>query len=217
MSPLSFFIYLVIAVIITSIPIIGRYVSMVAILIHEIGHGLAAIVCGGRLKQIHLYANTEGVALTTHTDWFSKFITSLAGYIFTSVFGLLSIWLIRIGVTKVLIIIYLCFLVLTLLLWIRNLYGFIWIISFTGLFLLLLIYANDFYIEQILQLLTCIIYTESIRSAFVIMYLSFKQPQAAGDATSLKEITKLIPAFIWGILFFVQSLYFGWKGIQLIL
>lgn len=217
MSPLSFFIYLVIAVIITSIPIIGRYVSMVATLIHEIGHGLAAIVCGGRLKQIHLYSNTEGVALTTHTDWFSKFITSLAGYIFTSVFGLLSIWLIRIGVTKVLIIIYLCFLVLTLLLWIRNLYGFIWIISFTGLFLLLLIYANDFYIEQILQLLTCIIYTESIRSAFVIMYLSFKQPQAAGDATSLKEITKLIPAFIWGILFFVQSLYFGWKGIQLIL
>lgn len=217
MSPLSFFIYLVIAVIITSIPILGRYVSMVATLIHEFGHGLAAILCGGRLKQIHLYANTEGVALTTHTDWFSKFLTSLAGYIFTSVFGLLSIWIISIGATKLLIFIYLCVLVLTLLLWIRNFYGFIWIISFAGLFLLLLIYANDFYIEHILLLLTCIIYIESIKSAFIIMYLSFKQPQEAGDTTSLKEITKLIPTCIWGILFFVQSLYFGWQGIQLII
>ncbi|MDE5055265.1 M50 family metallopeptidase [Niallia taxi] len=217
MSPLSFFIYLVIAIIITSIPILGRYVSMVATLIHEIGHGLAAILCGGRLKQIHLYANTEGVALTTHTDWFSKFITSLAGYIFTSVFGLFSIWIISIGATKLLILIYLCFLVLTLLLWIRNFYGFIWIVSFSGLFLLLLIYADKFYIEHVLQLITCIILTESLKSAFIIMYLSFKQPQEAGDATSLKQITKLIPSFIWGLLFFVQSLYFGWQAILIIL
>lgn len=217
MSPLSFFIYLVIAVIITSIPILGRYVSMVATLIHEIGHGLAAILCGGRLKQIHLYANTEGVALTTHTDWFSKFITSLAGYFFTSIFGLFSIWIISIGATKVLIIIYLCFLVFTLLLWIRNFYGFIWIISFSSLFLIFLIYADKFYIEHVLQFITCIILSESIKSAFIIMYLSFKQPQEAGDATILKEITKLIPAFIWGLLFFVQSLYFGWQAILIIL
>lgn len=216
MSPLSFFVYLLIAILLTSIPILGKYVTIIATLIHEIGHGLAAILCGGRLKQIHLYANTEGIALTTHPDWFSRFITTLAGYIFTSVFGLLSIWIISIEATKLLIFIYLFFLILTLFLWIRNFYGFIWLITFGGLLLFLLIYANDFYIEHILHLITCIIYTESIKSAFIIMYLSFKQPQEAGDTTSLREITRLIPTYIWGIFFFVQSLYFGWQGIQLI-
>lgn len=119
--------------------------------------------------------------------------------------------------TKLLIFTYLAFLVLTLLLWIRNFYGFIWIISFGSLFLLLLVYSTDFYQEQIIYLITCIIFTESIKSACIIMYLSFKYPHDAGDATSLKEIIKVIPASIWGILFFVQSLYFGWQGIRLIL
>ncbi|MDK8642436.1 MULTISPECIES: M50 family metallopeptidase [Niallia] len=217
MTPLSFFIYVLIAVLITNVPLVGKYVSVIATLVHEIGHGIAAILCGGRLKQIHLYANTEGMALTTHTDWFSKFITTLAGYIFTSAFGLFSIWMISKDATKLLIFTYLAFLVLTLLLWIRNFYGFIWIISFGSLFLLLLVYSTDFYQEQIIYLITCIIFTESIKSACIIMYLSFKYPHDAGDATSLKEIIKVIPASIWGILFFVQSLYFGWQGIRLIL
>ena len=62
--------------------------------------------------------------------------------------------------------------------------------------------------------LVSIMFVESMTSAFGIMYLSFKIPTQAGDATSLAQLTYFIPAQVWGILFFGQSLYFGWVALK---
>ncbi|MCT2343379.1 M50 family metallopeptidase [Bacillales bacterium AN1005] len=214
MTLTSFLIYLLAAVVLLHIPILGKYVAVIQTLIHEIGHGVMAIICGGKVKKIHLFANTEGLAFTMHANWFSRFITTLSGYVFASAFSFFSIGMITIGAYRMLLFIYVGLCLTALVLWIRNLYGFIWIVCASSVFLWLSIYGSAMLKVHILQLLTCILFAESIKSAFTILYLSIKRPKRAGDATSLAEMTKIIPAFIWGLLFFCQAVFFSYLSVN---
>lgn len=217
MTLTSFLLYLIVAVILLHIPVLGRYVAVIQTLIHEVGHGLAAIICGGKVRKIHLFANTEGLAFTAHANWFSRFVTTLSGYLFASAFSFFSIWLITIGAFELLLYIYAGICLTALVLWIRNLYGFLWIICASSFFLWLTVYGSMLLKVHTLQLLTCIIFVQSIKSAFIVLHLSFKKPMTAGDATSLAKMTKIIPAFIWGNLFFGQALYFGYLGVSFVI
>lgn len=212
----SFLIYLLVAFLIIQLPFVGKYFSVTHTLIHEIGHGFAAILCGGRLKKIHLFSTTEGFAYTSHKGRLSQLITALSGYIGTSAFSYFSIWLMSIGKYQILLYFYVGLLIFTLILWVRNVYGFIWVLSAILLFTWLVLEAPDSWMKPILLLLTCIILIESIRSAYTIMFLSIKRPSEAGDATSLAQITRIIPTYIWGVLFFAQSLYFAWESLKIV-
>jgi hypothetical protein len=87
-----------------------------------------------------------------------------------------------------------------LFLWIRNIYGAIWIIAFctgTGY----LIYLNNAQYFQIVALLYAVfIAVDAVFSALIVFFYSIKQKDKAGDATLLKKITG-VPAFIWGLFF----------------
>ena len=68
-------VFLILAIILTKLPIAGKYFAVANTLIHEVGHQLASILTLGKAHEIHLFSNTEGVAYSSHQFWIGKFIT----------------------------------------------------------------------------------------------------------------------------------------------
>lgn len=218
-------IYGIIAFILLRIPVLGKYIAVVDTLIHEIGHALMSLVTGGKVTKIELFASTEGTAWTNSPTWLGRVLTSIAGYPFASGMSFIFLYFIKQGDYTLMIGFLLAFLVLGFIFWlrnirfliIRNLYGIFWLLTFSGLFGGLLYLDNPVLTQHVLLFLTAILFVQSIISAFVIMKLSFKKPKNAGDATNLAKSVIIIPTQVWGILFFAQSLVFGYYGINLFL
>lgn len=207
--------FIVIAVILLNIKVIGKYVAIVNTLFHEVGHALMAMLTFGKVEKIELFANTEGTAWSSSRFWIGRVLTSLAGYPAASATGLLFLYLISNQKYLYVFIILIAVLLLSLIFWIRNLYGFFWVVTFSSLFVVLIWYGNVTLAENVLLLITSIIFVESITSAFTILKLSFTKPTDAGDTTSLWKSIIFIPSPVWGILFFAQSLVIGYLGINL--
>lgn len=209
----KFFLFLVLAIILTNIPIIGNYVEIINTLIHESGHALIALF-GGKVETISLFMNTEGVTFSQQSTWIGSFCTSLAGYVFSSFMAFLSFWLISKRKETVLIDILLGFIVLNLIFWVRNPYGLFWLVSFGLIFLYLLIKGSPKFRNNLLLLISSIILVASVKSAYEIMLITLFRPQAAGDAGNLSALTIMIPVQIWGVFFFVQAIWFCFLGLK---
>ncbi|WP_121616717.1 M50 family metallopeptidase [Virgibacillus halodenitrificans] len=209
---ITFVIFVFLSILLTKLPVIGNYFSIVNTLIHETGHAVMAVVTGGKVAKIELFTNTEGTAWTSNRYWLGRVLTSLAGYVFSSFIGFLFLYFLSIEKYDYILYILITILLLGLLFWVRNLYGLFWITTFCAGFGYLLFNDNKTVIEDVLLFITAIILVQSVISAFEILYLSLKNSLDAGDATSLARLTFIIPAQLWGILFFLQSIYFAWKG-----
>jgi hypothetical protein len=207
-----FFIFLILAVLITRMPFAGDYAGVINTLVHESGHALVALL-GGEVHHISLFANTEGVTYTRHSNWFGGVFTGAAGYVFSSFMAFIAFWLLGRKKDKWLILILLGFILLNLVFWVRNMYGIFWLISFGAAFVFLLRKGSPALIRNVLLLIASILLVESVSSAFEIMLLSFMSPQAAGDATNLAA-SVLLPAQIFGILFFLQAMLFCYLSIK---
>ncbi|SDY33470.1 M50 family metallopeptidase [Salimicrobium album] len=204
---------LIVALLLTQMPIIGKYFAMLNTMVHETGHSLMALLSGGEVRNISLFPNTSGVTMTGHTSWFSHVLTSLSGYIFASTFAFLLFYLLSRGKYTLIVILLLGLLSVNLLFWVRNPYGVFWIITFAALFVWLLRSGHQTLIVYALTFIAALILVQSVISAFNIMWLSLTSPSGAGDATNLARATK-IPAVVWGTGFFLQAFYFGiqaWK------
>lgn len=216
MEPLTkLIIFIIIAFILVKLPVVGRYVAVVNTLIHEVGHALAAKLTFGKVEKIELFANTEGTAWSSSRFWIGRVITSLAGYPTASATGFLLLYLIYNQKYLYVLIILLSFLIISFIFWIRNLYGLFWVITFSAFIVWLIVYNNVTLTENVLLFITSIVFVESITSAFTILKLSISQPGNAGDATSVWKSIIFIPPQVWGVLFFSQSLFFGYLGISL--
>lgn len=209
--------YLIVAYGLLKAPIIGKYVSIINTLFHEVGHAIASFSTGGKVEKIELLASAEGTAWSSSRFWIGRVFTSLAGYVASSLTALLFLSFIYTENYFLLLATLIFIVAFSFVFWIRNLYGFIWVITATFISWSLLKLNNTFLTENFLLLITAIIFIESIRSSFVIMKLSFTQPKDAGDATSLWRSILIIPPQIWGMFFFLQSLAFGAIGILLFL
>lgn len=206
--------FLVLAFILTKLPFAGKYFAVANTLIHEVGHQLASLLTFGKAHHIQLFSNTEGIAFSSHRFWIGRFITALAGYVFASLMASIFFFLVYKERYNIIIYILITILGISLLFWVRNWYGLFWIITFSAGFVWLLMKTKGSLIKNVVLFLVSIIFIESITSAFEIMYISFIFPANAGDATSLSRLTYLIPTQVWGIFFFIQSLFFGWLAMK---
>lgn len=209
----KFFLYVALAILLTHVPFIGNYVRIVNTLVHESGHAFIALI-GGDVHRISLFMNTEGVTYTSHRSWIGGFFTGGAGYVASSLMAFIAFWLISRKKYKILIGILVGLILLNVLLWVRNIYGVFWLLSFGTGFILLLYKGSVNVIQNCLLLIASILLVESVSSAFTILKLSFLQPYSAGDATGLAETTVFIPAQVWGIILFLQSLVFVGFGFK---
>ena len=198
------------------IPVIGNYVKSPNTMFHEDGHAVMSLLTFGRVYKIDLFYNTEGLATTGSRWWVGRTLTTLAGYPFASFMAFVFFYFFTQERYDLLFYGFAGIVVLNLVLWVRNFYGIIWLLSFAGIFGGLYYLGDAVYIEGFLKLMGAILFVESIASSFTIMKLSFIQPNDAGDATSMRKHT-MISARVWGLLFFIQSLFFGYLILNLTL
>ncbi|MFZ3580348.1 M50 family metallopeptidase [Virgibacillus sp. DJP39] len=206
--------FIVLAILLTQMPIIGQYFSIINTLIHETGHALIAIITGGEVQSVSLFSNTEGATLTSYRYWIGGFLTSIAGYVFSSLLAYLFMVLIFKRKSGYVLSILLGILIVSLIFWVRNPFGLFWVITITSGFLWVLLKGSKPALDNMALFLTSLLLVESVTSSLEIMYLGFVSPNNAGDATNLADVTFIIPALIWGTFFFVQSLFFARLGLK---
>lgn len=202
----AIYFFIAFAFILPKIPIIGKFFNMINTLIHELGHALMSIPFDASVKKIELFKDTSGATTISCKSKTGSFIVSISGYLFAAIFSYFSFYLIHVGYQKGFLLMITLIAIFTLILWVRNSYGIIWVILFSVINGYL-IYLNDpYYINLISLLYATFIAVESISSSFIIFYLSLFNKQQAGDATILAKQIK-IPAFVWGLLFAAFSTY----------
>jgi len=207
-------VYIILVFLLLRVPVIGRYIALLNTLIHELGHAVVTTLTGGKVDKIQLFANAEGKAWSRN-HWFGALLTTAAGYPAASATAFLLLYLIHQANYLLVMIIFTGILLISFLLWIRNIYGFLWVISFGALFSTLYFTNNEFLIPHVCIILTVIILVESVTTALDVLILSIRTPKQAGDASGMARATFIIPAPVWGVLFFAQSLVFAWFGVQL--
>ncbi|TYR79309.1 M50 family metallopeptidase [Priestia megaterium] len=189
---------------------IGRYFSNLNTLLHEDGHALMGLIFGKGVKRIELYTNTEGVAVTSTyagaRGWLPRVIIALAGYPFSSLMTYVFFYFLAGQKYEWLFYGLGAVITFNLFFLVRNRYGVFWLLSIAAILGGIHYADNPQLISYSMMFIGSILLVESVSSSFVIFMLSIKQPDDAGDATSLKRLT-LISSRIWGLLFLTQALY----------
>lgn len=205
------------AILLLSLPVIRKYVAVINTMIHEAGHAVASKLTGGEVVKINLRMNTEGTAWSRN-GYLGGIIVSAAGYPAASLFAFSMLLLFKHGLIMTAAVAYLAIIVGMGILWVRNLYGIIWVTSIT-LSMVALFLADQYYnwdaMPYMLLVVVMIVLVQSVVSAFHIMLISFKTPRNAGDASSLARAVKIIPPQAFGVLFFLQSIIFLILSIRL--
>lgn len=204
---LKFFLFIFIAILLIQLPIAGDYVRVLNTVIHESGHAFIALF-GGHIEKIALLSDSEGITYGEKSSRFEEIVSSLAGYICSSLMGFFSFWLIRRKKYTLLIDILLAIIFLNLIFWVRNPFGLIWLVTFAFAFLLLLIKGKQTIINHFLLLIASILLVDSIKSSIEIFEMSLIHPQFAGDAANLAKLTMFIPTELWGSFFLLQAILF---------
>ena len=113
-------------------------IKLFVVILHELSHGLAAVITGGDIVKIEISRQIGGVCWTRGG---SRFIVASAGYLGSILWGgVILIIAARTRYDNILGMVTGGLLVLVSLLYIRNLFGFLFTVGF-GVFLLIISYA----------------------------------------------------------------------------
>ncbi|NTW25625.1 MAG: M50 family metallopeptidase [Lentimicrobium sp.] len=196
---LVFYAILASAMLILRIPLIGRYFRTVNTLLHESGHAIAAILTSGEVINVELSSDTSGSAFTKSGSKIKALLVSFSGYPIAAFISGLLIALTVNGQHKIAFFILISIALINLAFFVRNAYGVVWLITFSGL-IIFTFWLDNKEVSFISALSVSLIsLSESVFSTLTILFLGFHQPRKAGDATNLAKITK-VPAAIWSIL-----------------
>lgn len=207
-----FYLILVFTLIITRIPVIGKYFRVVDTMIHETAHALMAVFTSGKVISINLFSDTSGSTLTKSPNKFSQILVALAGYPVSSLVALLMMYLITSGNNLLIIFILVSVAISGMVLFIRNGYGLVWAGSFCVLNFMVIYFDNQIVIKSLSIFYTLIILTDSIIAPLYLLVLSVTQSAKAGDATNLQKTT-YIPAVFWALLFSGIAVYCGYQAV----
>jgi hypothetical protein len=119
---------------------VWRWARLGVTAVHESGHAVGALLVGRKVTAIHLRPDSSGVTIHYGPGgWFRRFMTAVAGYPAPGVLGLLGAALITYRQPRIWLIVLLALGLINVVLWIRNLFGFVvmagWIAGLAWLFL----------------------------------------------------------------------------------
>lgn len=209
---LLFYILLLLAIVLTRIPLLGKYFRSVNTLVHEAGHAFATLALSGEVIAVNLFADTSGTTVTKAKNKFSQALIALAGYPFSTLTGWLCMYLIHKGYYLQIFFLLTSVALIIMILSLRNMYGLFWAGTFVVLNLLLIYFSNKTLVYGFAAFYALIIFTDAIISSFVLVVIAIKQPKKAGDAANLQKITK-IPSILWALIFLGFSLFISWFSV----
>lgn len=209
-----FYLLIIVSLILTRIPYIGKFFRVVNTMIHECGHAFMALFLSGEVVKINLFSDTSGVTVTKVRRKIPRLLVSFAGYPFSALVAFIIFYLIKDEYYTVALVVLMLFAVISLLFFVRNFYGIFWLIMF--------LIAGGFIIEfdslSILNawmvFLASLLLTDAFVSGFILLKISIENPTGAGDAANLKKETH-IPAWIWSLLFCIINGYFAYLTVSL--
>lgn len=209
---LLFYGMLAVAVILTRIPYVGRFLRVTGTLFHETGHVLVALIIGHRVKNVSLFEDLSGEAVTAGTQGWKRFGIALAGYPFASLSAWLIFWMLYHRMENTALLVYALLTLFLLLLYIRNGFGIFWSLAFIVLTAVVLFYARSDVRFGYALVLTMLLLADSITSPIILLLIAWKNPTKAGDAANLRKLTG-VPELFWALLF---TLFSGWLAYQTI-
>lgn len=180
------------------------------VLLHEVSHGLAAVLTGGRIVSIEL-SPAEGGLCTTAGGW--PFIISSAGYLGSALFGALFLVLGVRGKPRthrtVAALLGAALLALTLV-YVRSAFGFVYGLVAGALLLAVARWLPEGASSFVLRLLgvTSLLYAPwDITSDLILRSVP------ASDASALARMTG-IPSLAWGVLWLGASVGVGLASLR---
>jgi hypothetical protein len=183
--------------------------------IHELCHGLAAILAGGRINKLLIFTDTSGLAYTSGVSAARRGFVASAGYQGTAVIGCLLLLVRRtkrgprtgtMGIAFLM--------VLSVILWIRNAFG----IVFVGVMGLVLggvawklpsTHMRNVYV--CLAVTTCLNAITSVHNLFGSSQMVNGEPSST-DAHTMAEL-KGGTSITWAILWLILALILTFTGI----
>lgn len=196
------------------IPYAGILLRTLNTLFHELGHAIAALFTSGKVLRIDLFTDTSGATITQSSNKREQILIALSGYFFASFIFVLFLLLIRFKLEAILNILIIATFILSLFFFVKNTFGIIWLIAMLGLYFVLY-YLVPQYSWMAVYGFTGVLWWESVYSSLVILLLSFRDSNAAGDASNLAKLTHLPSAF-WGLIFLAQALFFTFLALKII-
>ncbi len=191
-------IFIIAAFIIDYIPFLNLPFLWSQTFFHEISHGLSALLTGGKIHFINLHFNGSGLCTTSGGI---HFIVAFAGYAGSALWGMLIYRFAGVlspSNTKIMAAIMVSMLVMTVVLWARD------ISTLIILAVLIVLYSLPLYqplwisIRSFIQLLGIYVLLESIRSPLYLL-----DGRDLGDGAALAQLT-WIPEIVWvGLWFFI--------------
>ncbi|MGM0648845.1 MAG: M50 family metallopeptidase [Bacteroidota bacterium] len=208
-----FYLTLAFAAFLPRIPYIGRYFQVFNTMVHEDGHALMALVSRGKAQKIELFADTSGSTITYAKSKLSHFLTSLAGYPASAGAAYLLFYLLNQQDELTLLIAISVLLALNLILFVRNTYGVIWILTLGGLLYLLFYFDNLLAMRIAVTFFAGVLFWGSLFAPLTLIKIAWQNPRQAGDAANLNKLTG-IPSLLWSLLFLAFSLWIAYFTIR---
>ena len=204
MQKYQFWLFLLAAVVLRQIPFISIPFNWLETYFHEISHGIAALLSGGRIIKIELFANGAGLCTTQGGN---RFFVSFSGYAGAIVWGTMIYISAKSHqrIAQILSTFIIILLFITLALWARDLLTIFICIVLLALFLLSLKTKNLKTLQLLLQLFGMVVLLNGVYSPFYLL-----DGRAIGDGASLANLT-LLPEFVWVIIWSslgLATLYF---------
>jgi hypothetical protein len=182
------------------------------VLLHEVSHGLAAVLTGGRIVSIEL-SPLEGGLCTTAGGW--PFVISSAGYLGSALFGALFLVLGMRGrprAYRVATGLLGAALVLLTIVYVRSAFGFVYGLAAGALLLGVSRWLPEGASGFVLRLLgvTSLLYAPwDITSDLILRSVP------ASDASALSRMTG-VPALAWGLLWLLAALWIALRAARTI-
>ncbi|GIP34258.1 M50 family metallopeptidase [Paenibacillus sp. J2TS4] len=175
-------------------------------MIHEFGHALTTLVLSGKVLYIELYSDHSGVTRSAVSQSWALILVALAGYISSSLFAWFMFSLDAKGKHKLGLTIVTAIAVLSLILFVRNGYGVLWLAGFIALSVIILLVGGLKVGRFYYLLIAFLMLEDSVFGSFSLILYALDDPASAGDAALLSQHTPL-PAVVWAILFTLFSLW----------
>lgn len=182
-------------------------------LIHEFGHALTTLVLSGKVLYIELYSDHSGVTRSAVKDSWAFIPVALAGYTTSSLFAWFMFSLDAKGKQKLALSIITGIAVLSLILFVRNSFGMLWLAGFIALTVVVLLVGGQKIGRFYYLLISFLMLEDSVFGSFSLILYAWEDSTSTGDATLLSQHTPL-PAIVWAGFFTVFSLWCAVKALM---
>ncbi|TLU67645.1 M50 family metallopeptidase [Thalassotalea litorea] len=199
--PLQNFWFLVlVAILLSQIPVVNIPFQWLESFFHEISHGLAAMLTGGRIIRIQLFANGAGLCTSAGGNSIVTAFSGYAGAVFFGMLMYLGTGAHRQG-AKIISTMLIVLILLTCVLWVKDILTAFICFVLGAIFVLKLTYSRATWLAPILKIIALIVMLNALQSPWYL----WSTPQK-NDAYSLAQLT-YIPAFVWILIWLTMAIW----------